>query len=530
MTIRSAISLFRLFAFFALFAVLPFRLSALSPHELSKASTAFTQNVGQVRYTDGEAAASIDAVAQFGNTTAFVHRQGMYVVQSRVHRVKDQRAPEVDYFRTDMDLVGSNPMARLETVDAGGTIRLYGPGDSTLGRNAERWKVMIYRDIYAGIDLRITSNTTGPKIDFIVHPGADPSQIALRYQGADQVVMREDGSLWTSTPLGSLRESAPVSWNELPNGSKSVIASSFALNGNTIRFTLDAYDHSKTLVIDPQREWATYYGGNGGFSPPLTTVDADGFIYLAGSTVATNLPRSTGVFQPRIKAKTDGYIVKWNDAGKFIWQTFVGGTGSDDILDITTDAKLNVWVCGSLDSNNHPLVALDLNGSGPYGTLEGDTIIGEAGFVMRVTPDGLWGDSWIVDGREQDGVSGIAFNNDRLAITGYTRSPRVNEITGNPFPKNPANNTRQYDMFVSRLVLRPGGQYRWQNDWLSYYGGSLDDRGRRVVIDAAGNVTAMGYTYADDVPTTDGSVFRGVSDVMIVRFTTPTAYNPQRSW
>lgn len=493
-------------------------------------SAAFIENVGQVRYSDGELVRSVDAVAHFGNTVAYVHRGGMHVVQQRVHKVKDQRAPEVDLFRVDMDLIGSNPMSRLETIAADGTARLYGPGDSALGRTAGRWQSIIYREAYPGIDVRITMNESGPKLDFIVHPGADPSQIAIRYQGAEQVVKEEDGSVWASTPLGSLRESAPFSWTEHGQHGRMVVGSWFIVEGNTYRFGLEPYDHSATLVIDPQRIWATYYGGNGSFGDPLTAVDVDGAIYMAGTTVATDLPRSNGVFQPRLRARSDGYIVKWNEQGAFIWQTFVGGTGTDEIRDITTDARRNIWVCGTLDSNNHPLVNLDLNGSGPYGTLEGDTIIGEAGFVMRLTPDGLWGDSWIMDGREQDGVTGIDINNDRIALIGYTRSPRVMEITGNPYSHNPANNTRQYDMFISRLVQRPGNQYRWQNDWLTYYGGSLDDFGMHVGIDAAGNVTATGWTMANDIPTTDGTTFQGVADVLVVRFTTPSPFTPQRAW
>lgn len=503
---------------------------ASTPRAVRSGSDAFIQNVGQFRYTDGSPVTTVDAVARFGNTVAWVHRSGMHVVQQKVHRVEGQRSPEVDYFRVDMELVGSNPMARLETLSADGTTRIYGPGDSALGRVASRWRVMTYRDVYDGIDLRITMNETGPKVDFIVHPGADPSVIAVRYQGADHILKDEDGSVWASTPLGSLRESAPVSWTEHAPHGRIAVQSSYLVDGNAYRFQLEAYDHSKVLVIDPQRVWATYYGGNGGFGEPQTTVDQDGMVYLAGTTVATDLPRSTGVFQPRLRARSDGYIVKWSETGAFIWQTFVGGTGNDQIYDITTDARGHIWVCGMLDSNNHPLVGLDLNGSGPYGTLEGDTIIGEAGFVMRLTKDGLWGDSWIMDGREQDGVASIDVNNDRIAIVGYTRSPRVMEITGNPYAKNPANNTRQYDMFVSRCVQRPGNQYRFQNDWLTYYGGSLDDFGVKVAIDAAGNVTAAGYTLANDVPTTDGSTSQGVSDVMMLRIVTPTAFNPQRAW
>ena len=44
-----------------------------------------------------------------------------------------------------------------------------------------------YQDIYPGIDLAYYGNQRRLEYDFLVEPGADPSLIALNFDGAQQV-------------------------------------------------------------------------------------------------------------------------------------------------------------------------------------------------------------------------------------------------------------------------------------------------------------------------------------------------------
>jgi len=64
------------------------------------------------------------------------------------------------------------------------------------------YRRIVYRDLWPGIDLAFYGDVHQLKYEFIVHPGADPAQIRLAYQGAEEVVLDGEGRLEVRTPLG----------------------------------------------------------------------------------------------------------------------------------------------------------------------------------------------------------------------------------------------------------------------------------------------------------------------------------------
>ncbi|MBI2793614.1 MAG: choice-of-anchor D domain-containing protein [Ignavibacteria bacterium] len=494
---------------------------------------AFEANVGQALYTDGTPVEHIDALLSAGSVRAFIHNKGMFLALSAVRKVHPDSSASVDIFRTDIELIASNPFARLEILEGGdGFVRFIGMGDGKAGRIAQRYRTIIYKNVYRYIDMRLTASDRGPKIDFIVHPGGNPSDIAIRYSGTESMSVTTAGELIAATPLGSLIESAPISWTESRNGYRTTLKSSFRLSGSTIRFTIDDYNPNELLVIDPQRVWATYYGGNSSFSEPLVSMDTFGNVFMAGSTSATDLPKSTGVFQRNYRGNQDAYVVKFNDKGVFQWHTYMGGTGAELLYDATTNDAGELWICGRGDSPNTPLFALETSGSGPIGYLQDDTLTWTShGWVMRVKADGSWGDSWLLDSDGYDAVTGIDYSNNRLALIGTTRSRRnVNNVAGNPYKRDSSNNYNNRDAFISKLILRTGTTDRWESDWFTYYGGKSDDDGIKVSVDINGNVVAVGETMSNNIPVSDASTFRGIVDSWVIKFTTPTKYTPARAW
>ncbi len=505
---------------------------ATTPRPGTTQQPALVENVGQARWTDGAPIEHVDLVLHGGASTTYVHETGMHVVHSRT-RTNDQGERTVELYRVDIDLIGANAAARLiRGRVADGYDRILRTGTGAEGLIAQRFHDVTYREVYPGIDERISLTPQGPKVDYIVQPGTSPKQIAFRYSGVQHLRVDQDGNLMMNTPITMMQERAPVAWTQNADGSgKTMVPVRYEVQGASVRFHVAPYDTRKVLVIDPTRVWATYYGGSGSFNAPYTSMDGVGNVFLSGSTITRDLPRYTGAFQGRTNGRLEGYVAKFTWDGKLVWNTYVGSTGNDYVYDLMVDKNGDPWICGSLDSNDHPLVALDPQGSGPYGGLDGDTIAKLAGYVMRLNAaTGAWADSWIVDGRENDEVRGIAYANNRLAIVGSTKSPRVMDITGTPYAHNPNMNTNQYDMFISRLILRPNSTNRWTNEWLTYYGGDFDDLGRGVDITATGDVLAMGLTQSENVPVTNGSTFRGVSDIIVTKFATPTPSNPGRAW
>lgn len=510
------------------------------------AAGAFVQNVGQVRYTNGLAAQHVRAELQTGNVNAYLHPAGMHLVQYRQHSNHDGTL-SYDMLRIDVGLVGANTNSRMVVEEYSRGYHTYIiPETGRKGARAQRYRVVRFVDVLPGIDVRYTSEASGVKVDYIVHPGANPTSIQLRYSGITSASVDAEGNLTCSTPMGTLRESAPVAWTEpvvstartAPTrvNRQTSVAVRPVISGDVIRFDVDEYDRQHTLVIDPKIEWATYYAGNHAMLAPIrTTTDPDGNVFLAGTTVTRDLPLFAGVFQQRLKARTDAFISKFTDRGLLLWNTYVGGTGADLLEDMCADTSGSVWVCGSLDSGNHPLMdtagAINYNklGSGPFGDLVGDTITGTAGWVMRVTADGGWGDSWIMDGSGVDRVTSIAFKNNYLAFCGSTLSIRVNEQNGGAWAKNPANNTQNFDMFIARCSLKPGSTDRWKGDWFVYYGGDNDDFGVCVAVDRFGTVAAGGQTESTNLPKTDASTLQGGADAFVVLFATSGGI-PDRRW
>ena len=82
-------------------------------------------------------------------------------------------------------LVGANPNPALEADNP-----LPGIYNYFIGSDPNKWRShvkgyaeIIYHDVWAGIDLKLSGNGPNLEEEFIVHPGADPSAVQLAYDG-----------------------------------------------------------------------------------------------------------------------------------------------------------------------------------------------------------------------------------------------------------------------------------------------------------------------------------------------------------
>lgn len=185
----------------------------------------------------------------------------------------------------------------------------------------------------------------GVKYDFIIHPGGNPADIRLRYDGATELKLVE-GALVAVTPYGTITEDAPYSYNA---ETKTEVASTYILQGNELRFDVGQYEG--TLVIDPALNWATYYGGMSSERDVSSAVDTAGSVYMSGYTQSPGNIATTGAHQTVYATSTDGFIVKFSMSGSRVWATYYGGIGTDDLNDIATDHLGNVYTCGSTNSS-----------------------------------------------------------------------------------------------------------------------------------------------------------------------------------
>lgn len=111
------------------------------------------------------------------------------------------------------------------------------------------YKVLTYKNIYANIDIEyVFHETDGIKYNIIVHPGGDASLIRMKYNDTKSVSLK-NGNVEIDTKFGEIKDHAPITYYQ--GNTSNTITSKFERDGKTITFHLNAYDHSKTIVIDP---------------------------------------------------------------------------------------------------------------------------------------------------------------------------------------------------------------------------------------------------------------------------------------
>jgi hypothetical protein len=169
-------------------------------------------------------------------------------------------AASIDTLR--MSLIGANTKARAEGMAPQPGVVSY-----FTGNDPKQWRTGIptygkvdYPQIYPGVDLVFYGNQRQLEYDFVVAPGADPSRIAWRIDGARASVDAE-GNLVLNAPNGLASFRKPALY-QLDGDKKTRVEGRFSVAGNKARFRLGSYDHSKELVIDPVLSYATYLAGS----------------------------------------------------------------------------------------------------------------------------------------------------------------------------------------------------------------------------------------------------------------------------
>src|SRR5690606_35775637 len=187
--------------------------------------------------------------------------------------------------------------------------------------NARAFASVLYRDVYDGIDFRVASVGKNLKYDFIVAPGADPSQIKIEYSGT-YGIKKIEGDLEISTALGTLTETRPFSYQG-NDYNRQTVASEYRLNNNVMSFSFpEAYDTSRELIIDPLLIFSTYSGSTADNWGSTATPGEHGTLYSAGVTNPASLqgtfPAVPGAFQIEYGGWYDVGILKYDSTGQHL--------------------------------------------------------------------------------------------------------------------------------------------------------------------------------------------------------------------
>jgi uncharacterized protein (TIGR03437 family) len=249
--------------------------------------------------------------------------------------------------------------------------------------------------------------------------------------------------------------------------------------------------------------YETHLGGSNGDLGWGITVDPTGNVYLTGATGSGNFPLVPASNNMTTNLATDPlncFVTKLNAAGNgLVYSTVLGGSGADGCSSIGVDSAGNAYVVGVTFSSDFPLknavqtnfpVAVGSTSSSAFvaklnaaGTqLQYSTYFGGSGGVNAATAVAVdsAGDAYFT-GFTTSGAFPVSSGSFRQYFGGY----------GGQF--NPRLTTG--DAFV--VKMSPSGQKLYA----TYLGGSRDDIGVGIAIDAQGDAYVGGATLSSDFPT-----------------------------
>ncbi len=250
--------------------------------------------------------------------------------------------------------------------------------------------------------------------------------------------------------------------------------------------------------------WAKSFAGAGNEKGCAVAVDLMGDIYVTGHYSGTvDFDPGIGMFNLTSAGFDDIFILKLNAAGNFVWAAGFGATQQDKGLSITIDRTGDVltsgYFRGTVDFDPGPSTSLLTTGAG-------DDI-----FVLKLSAFGnfVWAKN--MGGNPTDYGNDIAIDQASNVVTvGFFSGTADFDPGLGVFNLISSGGT---DVFISKLDA--SGNFVWAKQ----LGGSLQDDGRSIAVDALGNIYCSGLFYGttdfDPGPGTYNLTSAGAADIFV---------------
>ncbi|MBT7755770.1 MAG: hypothetical protein HN732_00480, partial [Rhodospirillaceae bacterium] len=421
-----------------------------------------------------------------------------------------------------MQLVGANSDADILGED-----KLAARANLFFGNDAAAWKKgaplhasVRYSKIYRDTDLHISSQSGRLAYSFMLGPRGRAAAIRMRFTGVASVSIDNRGRLVLVLPNGGrIRHAAPMMFEHIGGRQRRLKGRFRMLSRDTVGFKVAKRRPGSVLVIDPEIDFGTYFGGSGeepllhgfhrfnAFTIPALDMDLDeqGRLLIGGTTLSSDLPKAAGPIPPAGSSAFAARIDVNNPAGPRIdYVSYFAGSDADQGYGIAAGRRSTAYLCGRTLSRDFPIV-------GPaYGTTPVANKI--QGFVLAVNDAGILKRTAIVDASDQTTILACDFdafpNNQSMAgvyFTGQTGTAAPNSAI-DPNIVTPGAAQRELagfnDVFIAKLNPELSN--------LTYFtllGGSFEDTGTDIVArDGVAVITGLSESW--DFPATDGSLAR----------------------
>ncbi len=436
------------------------------------------------------------------------------------------------------------------------------------GRDRSRWATglavygaVTYRNLYRHTDLKVYTGSEAMKYDFVLHPGARPQDIVLRYEGIDGLRMR-DGNLMVQTSVGEIVEMRPYAYQTI-DGKEVAVEARYRIHKDAnknyegemwmVTFEVGAYDTSQVLVIDPYLHFSTYTGSTADNWGTTGCYDAYKNTYTAGVVFGTGYPVTLGAYDGSYNGNCDIGIFKFDSSGsQRLYATYLGGSLADMPHSMYVNSFDELVIFGTTGSSDFPVTEGAYDTSFNGGTslqYEGSSTInfpnGSDIFICRFGSDGSQLQaSTYVGGSGNDGLnyrnsfdySTIMIGNDSLYYN-YGDGARGEIMTDDRNNIYVGSTTTSSDFPVTVGCIQStagGGQdgvvfkidYNLAHMmWSTYLGGTHDDAIYSVDCDAEYNVIVCGGTNSLNFPTTTGAYRQGYAGGSADAFVSKLSYH-----
>ena len=433
----------------------------------------------------------------------WIHNDG---ITYDAYRVNPAAQTQVEGEVVKMKFLGAGN--RAQAVGMGplpGTFNyLLGNDPAAWATNVRRFSAMAIGRLYEKVQAIFYLDEGKPRYDLIVGAGGDPSVVKIAYEGSGNVTVNRAGEAVYQTSVGINIHQGGLFAYQMVGDVKQQVACSFRQNDDgTLGFQLGSYDRTKPLVIDPLL-YSTYIATSEMETPWDIKTDAAGNAYITGMTQSTTYPTSVGAYSAVYGGGSrDAFVTKISAAGDtLLYSTFIGASGQDIAYGIEVDGGGNAYITGTTSSTNFPTTG------GAYQTTPPTS--GTHGFVVKLNANGTAPaySTYLLSATPSD-IALDQFGN--AYITGSCTAAFAN-TTGFWKPTYGGGAT---DAFALKLETAGGTRA-----YATFIGGTGNDRGVAIALDASNNAYITGTTDSSSFPSAAGAyrnTVSGARDVFVTK-------------
>jgi hypothetical protein len=371
-----------------------------------------------------------------------------------------------------------------------------GSDKSTWRSDVPSYAALSWNDRWPGTSLALHQGAGGEIATYELRlvPGADLATVRFSLLGVDALHVDEQGRLIAHLPTGTLTQTAPRAWEELPDGTRRLLNVSFDVvdaNAKIFAFKVPGRDLSRPLVIDPALVWSSYLGGGLDEVPTGGCVlDASNQPVICGRTLSLDFPSTPGAYQTIKSGSGDIFISKLRANGSaLVFTTYLGGSDDEWGWDVNLTESGEVLIGGHSKSTDFPTTALAAS----------STLLGTRDAVVtKLSSNGsqlLY--STYLGGDNQDQAHAVAALDDESIVAGGWTNSVSFPTTSMAF--DTSFNGIQ-DAFLTRLDPRLGGILA-----STFLGGGFDEDVWDIEVASSGQLIVGGRTRSVEFPTTSGA-------------------------